>query len=126
MEFAKESPIAFAASPALRASRSISGNLCFAHQSLQLLLHKLFPGDRDFGSWQGLYGVLGRFFCMIVSMQIVTVCDKRMMCRLLMVTGGIMFGGFSVMSGRMFVMLRCLNVVFGALFAHKGIFEGLG
>jgi len=61
---------------------------------------------------------------MIVSMQIVTVCDKRMMCRLLMVTGGIMLGRFSMMSGRMFVMLGCLNVVFRALFAHKGIFEG--
>jgi len=32
------------------------------HQSLPLLLHKLFPGDRDFGSWQGRYGVLGSFF----------------------------------------------------------------
>ena len=64
--------------------------------------------------------MLGRFFCMMLSMQMVTVRCMGMMCRLLMVTARVVLGRFSMMPGRMFVMLCCLRVMFRALFAHWG------
>jgi len=69
--------------------------------------------------------MLGRFFGMLISMQIVTVRDVGVMCALLMATGSIMLGRLPVMSGRMFMMLCCFRVMFCALFAHRGC-RGLG
>jgi hypothetical protein len=62
--------------------------------------------------------MLGRFFCMMLSMQMMSVRYMGMMCRLFMATGGIVLGRFLVMSRRMFVMLCCVCVMFRALFAH--------
>ena len=67
--------------------------------------------------------VLGCFFFMMLSMQVVTVCHMGMVRRLLMVTSGIMLRRLSVMSGRMFVMLCCLRMMFRALFAHRRFSE---
>ena len=70
--------------------------------------------------------MLGRFFGMFIGMQIVAVCDVGVMCALLMATGSIMLGRLPVMSGCMFVMLRCFRVMFCALLAHRDFIEGLG
>jgi hypothetical protein len=64
--------------------------------------------------------VLGCFFSMMLSMQMVTMRHMGMMCRLLMVTSAVMLGRFPVMSGRMFVMLCRFRMMFRALFAHRG------
>jgi hypothetical protein len=69
--------------------------------------------------------VLGRFFGMLIGMQIVTVRDVGVMCPLLMATGSIMLCRLSVMSGRMFMVLCCFRVMFCALLAHR-VVEGLG
>jgi hypothetical protein len=64
--------------------------------------------------------VLGCFFSMMLSMQMMTMRHMGVMCRLLMVTSAVMLGRFPVMSGRMFVMLCRLRMMFRALFAHRG------
>jgi hypothetical protein len=70
--------------------------------------------------------MFGRFFRVLISMCIVTVRDVGMMGRLLVAPGSIVLGRLLVMSGCMFVMLRCFRVMFCALLAHRGFYRVFG
>lgn len=58
---------------------------------------------------------------MVDGMQVVTMGGMSVICGLLMATAIIVFGRLSVMAGRMLVMLRRLCMMFGTLFAHRGM-----
>jgi hypothetical protein len=68
-----------------------------------------------------LLGVmLCRFFSMVRSVQMVTMCDVGMMARLFMATARVVLGRFFMMAGRMFMMFGRFCVVFCTLLAHRG------
>ena len=70
--------------------------------------------------------IFGGFCRVVISMCIVAVRGVGMMGRLFVATGSIMLGRLLVMSGCMFVMLRCFRVMFCALLAHRGFYRGFG
>ena len=58
------------------------------------------------------------FFRMVSGMQVVTMRDVGMMSGLFMATAGMVLGGFSMMAGRMFMVLSRFCVVFCTLYTH--------
>ena len=55
---------------------------------------------------------LGRFAGVVRSMGEMTVSKVSMMCRSLVPSSLMMLGGFAMMSSRMFVVFRCLVMMF--------------
>jgi hypothetical protein len=67
-----------------------------------------------------LFGVmLCGFFRMVRGMQVVTMRDVGMMSGLFVATAGMVLGGFFVMAGCMFMVLRRFCMMFCALLAHR-------
>jgi len=61
------------------------------------------------------------FLLMVHGVQAVTMCNVGMMGGLFMASGRIMLGSFLVVACCMFVVLRCLGMMFCAFFAHNMI-----
>ena len=69
--------------------------------------------------------MLGGFFRVVIGVQVVTMRDVGMMAGFFMVPACVMLGGFFVMSGRVFIMLRSFSMMFCAFFTHRVTIEGL-
>jgi hypothetical protein len=63
--------------------------------------------------------ILCRFFRMMNSMQMVSMCDVGMVSRRFLATACLVLSRFSVMSRGMFMMLGGLFVMFCAFFTHR-------
>ena len=51
----------------------------------------------------------------------VPVCGMRVVRRRQMIVGLVVFGGFAMVPGRVFVVLRCFMVVLDCLFGHGAL-----
>jgi hypothetical protein len=62
---------------------------------------------------------LGRLVRMVLSVEMMAVCNMRVVSRFMMVTGRIRFGRLFVVMSSQRRMLSCLFVVFLAFLAHR-------
>ena len=60
--------------------------------------------------------MLRRLRCMVSSMRVVPMCQMRLMGRLFVISGLVMFSSFAMMTGCVFVVLSSVMVVFTGLF----------
>jgi hypothetical protein len=68
--------------------------------------------------------MLGRFFCMVSGVQVVTMCDMGMMPGFFMAPAGVVLGRFFVMAGRMFMVLRRFCMMFCTFLTHmEGVYD---
>jgi hypothetical protein len=68
--------------------------------------------------------MLSGFFCMMTGVQVMPVCDMRMMGGFFMASAGVVLCRLFVMSRRVLVMLCGFSVMFCSFFTHKEVFEG--
>jgi hypothetical protein len=66
--------------------------------------------------------MLGGFFRVMFRLNVMAVGEMGVMASLLMFARLMPVGGVAVMLGSVFVVCRCLTVMFGALFRHGGPF----
>ena len=65
--------------------------------------------------------VLTCFLGMVDRMDVMPMCDMRVMTGALMIPRIVMFGGCSMVAGGMLVMLRGFAMMLSALVGHKNL-----